>query len=1226
MKRIILYAKHLISFGLVFLIASISANSFAQVTVDGYASVGIGAANANSINFTHTTGVGSNRLMLVGVSWNSGATTRSISSITFTPSGGNALPLTMIYTQETTNTSRFSSIYGLLSPPFETSGAITITFSGNVPYGIVAGAANFAGVDQTSPLDSPIGANGSGISPTLTLTGLTGNELIFDNVFQGAGNISQTLTVVSGQSELWNGYSVYTRASSSTKQAAGSSSVTMSWTAAQSTVWAIAAVPINPAPTYFDLTANSDINGIITLDPDGGNYLSGTTVTLTPVAGEGYVFDHWSGANSDDIIYENSIYTILMDEDKSVYANFSLPASGSVTSTVTATDDTPNVGDQITASVYIDMSEADSPDDYLGSYSGTLSWNTSVLQYVSHSEAPPTGYTGSVNTDNTAGGVIAFNGESSTASTDNIIIITITFNVTGPGSSPLDISYSSMASTVPKGLIQILTVTDGQITASEPPTCGIVQDGTSSVATGNAVSTLTFSHTTGTAEDRLFLVGVSWNCDVTPQTISSVTFDSQTMNNVITQLGENADGDDRYSAIYSLIDPPAGTNGTITITFTGAINSGIVAGAVNFSGVDQDTPFGTTAGASSSSGDSPSITLTGLNGNELIFDNVYKGIGDESQTITAVTGQTEVWNAADTYTRAASSYKQADGTSAIMSWTSDASTAWAIAAVPINPAFTNTWLGETSTDWNDGSNWCSGVPDETSDVLISAYPANQPVISGSVTALAASVTINPGASITIDPTGKATFTSIINNGTLNLNSSSAGTASLIVDACTGNNATIGLYLSPNYWHYISSPTNPGLSSDDLAAGNDLARFDEALPSVEPQTWQRGWVAWDGWSYLTGDYTGGYQGFSTLERGRGYNYWNASGYTFTFLGQINTSDPSPSISYAGDELWSGYNLLGNPYSCGINIQTMFNDASWTSALKSVYFTVNDVSYVVSDGGVSVPSGASLSIPPMQGFFVKAIGTGNIPFLASARQHSSTPRYKGEQAASIPLVRLSVNENSKSGETVIRFNEKATAGLDVEFDAPKFMDSPGTPSISTTLDGKDFAINGLPFPETSVEIPVTLNLLVDGNHTINAMEILELTNYSVTLKDLLTSSTIDLKSASEYSFTAEAGSLKGRFILAITNMTTDIEDLVKPADAFNIYYGFDLINIQPVSDDWDGKTGTVKILDFSGKPVRYQNNAEFNNNTLVQIPAPERSGLYFVEIRSGMMKFVGKIVVK
>jgi hypothetical protein len=221
---------------------------FSKITLDGAVSSGTGAANASSASISHTTGTGSDRLMLVGISWNCGSTDRTISSVTFTPSGGSATPLSLVYNQQAGTQLRHAAIYSLLNPPSGASGTIAVTFSGQVSNGIVVGAANFAGVDQTTPLGTPNGA-GSGsndTAPTVTLTGLNGDELVFDTVFQGASGESQTETPGAGQTQLWNAWISNTRAAGSVEQAAGSS-VTMSWTASSASYWAIAAVPINPA-------------------------------------------------------------------------------------------------------------------------------------------------------------------------------------------------------------------------------------------------------------------------------------------------------------------------------------------------------------------------------------------------------------------------------------------------------------------------------------------------------------------------------------------------------------------------------------------------------------------------------------------------------------------------------------------------------------------------------------------------------------------------------------------------------------------------------------------------------------------------------------------------------------------------------------------------------------------------------------------------------------------
>ena len=87
------------------------------------------------------------------------------------------------------------------------------------------------------------------------------------------------------------------------------------------------------APPTYNLTADDDGNGTVTLNPIGGVYASGTTVTLTPVASSGYKFSSWSGANAADIINNSGVYTIVMNGNKIVQANFT-----SIATTFTGTE------------------------------------------------------------------------------------------------------------------------------------------------------------------------------------------------------------------------------------------------------------------------------------------------------------------------------------------------------------------------------------------------------------------------------------------------------------------------------------------------------------------------------------------------------------------------------------------------------------------------------------------------------------------------------------------------------------------------------------------------------------------------------------------------------------------------------------------------------------------------------------------------------------------------
>ena len=137
-------------------------------------------------------------------------------------------------------------------------------------------------------------------------------------------------------------------------------------------------------------------------------------------------------------------------------------------SAATPSNATPSVGQQIVVSINIDMSGASAPDNTLGSFTGSLAWNPAVLTYSSNSGLQA-GFTGAINTGNVGSGSIAFNGANTTGATGNNIVLTITFDVVGGGTSSLDLGYSAMAAASTfANLLPNLTVTDGQVVASGP--------------------------------------------------------------------------------------------------------------------------------------------------------------------------------------------------------------------------------------------------------------------------------------------------------------------------------------------------------------------------------------------------------------------------------------------------------------------------------------------------------------------------------------------------------------------------------------------------------------------------------------------------------------------------------------------------------------------------------------------------------------------------------------
>jgi hypothetical protein len=333
-----------------------------------------------------------------------------------------------------------------------------------------------------------------------------------------------------------------------------------------------------------------------------------------------------------------------------------------------------------------------------------------------------------------------------------------------------------------------------------------------------------------------------------------------------------------------------------------------------------------------------------------------------------------------------------------------------------------------------------------------------------------------------------------------------------------------------------------------------------------------------------------------------------------------------VPFGGNASLNGWNLLGNPFSSGLNWDAIISSAGFPSGTsKGLYFTRdNNLCYYI--GGVGLPGDVNGIIPPMQGFFTKTTANGTITLAASARTHNNThQRYKG--SSEIPLVRLLLKRNKTvTDETVVRFDEEAKTGFDYDFDAYKMFISTSKTMIYSTTEGTNYAINGQPYPETFIEIPLAVNITKDTIHTISATQLQGLGNYYVTLRDNTSGITTDLKTTPSVTFTGSPGTISGRFILKISTTTTGLEQPLASENKFNIYSGNGIIRIRTVSDEWEGKTGSVKILDITGKPVSILPNAEFRRDSEIIVPSAGKTGIYLVEIKSGLMRYVKKVVVR
>lgn len=559
------------------------------------------------------------------------------------------------------------------------------------------------------------------------------------------------------------------------------------------------------------------------------------------------------------------------------------------------------------------------------------------------------------------------------------------------------------------------------------------------------------------------------------------------------------------------------------------------------------------------------------------------------------------------------------------------------------------WTGNLSTNWTESSNWDNGSPGQSMDALIPDV-TNDPSVSSTVTT--GNISIQPGGLITVNsghlfttgnilnagtftitPTGQSTVAYMVNTGIINLNSNSTGMFSLIMGNFggsgtvnsqiyfTGGDAGAGDYR----WHYMAVPATMNKSEllTDIATDNLLLYDDSKVVDNKDDGWQ--WH--DGWDGTTG--------FTDMQQNRGYNFYhsNSSGAIATLTSTtLQYSIASISLQYSGalpgNNLY-GWNLVGNSLTSSLDWDLVTKSASTRDA---VYYTFENemVAYV---NGFSV--GGSRYVPPLQGFFVKTTATGQSINLSNARVHNTSQLYykKGSTRSVIktesvekPHIRLAISDGDQSDETIIRFENDATDLFDGQYDASKWISATLKPKLYSTVLNEDYAINALPFPTSSTVIPLSIKISVDGTYSIRKTDLYGLEQYNIYLKDHQENKTVNLKDISEYNFAAVAGTSSSRFTLTFSDISTGTEDdIIIPGKEFNIYSAHGIINIQTLGDFWDGRTGTVRITDVTGKSSVSLQNVEFSKDAVTEVPSPGKKGIYIVEIVSGPRRYSGKVVI-
>jgi uncharacterized repeat protein (TIGR01451 family) len=208
------------------------------------------------VTLSHTTGTGENRFMLVGISTRQ----RTIGGLT---AGQETEDVTyggepLVFVGSNTADEGMTYIFMMVDPPSGTETLSVKNFNSTLASdnAAVIGVTTYSNVDLANPISDYITNRDSNETPSLTITGTTQNQLIF-NVFavQDAG---MTLTANSGQTQRW--FSNTNRPTAAGFTRAGSaSSTTFNYLLSNNKKWSLSGVAINPV-LIADLTVHKAVD------------------------------------------------------------------------------------------------------------------------------------------------------------------------------------------------------------------------------------------------------------------------------------------------------------------------------------------------------------------------------------------------------------------------------------------------------------------------------------------------------------------------------------------------------------------------------------------------------------------------------------------------------------------------------------------------------------------------------------------------------------------------------------------------------------------------------------------------------------------------------------------------------------------------------------------------------------------------------------------------------
>ncbi len=514
-------------------------------------------------------------------------------------------------------------------------------------------------------------------------------------------------------------------------------------------------------------------------------------------------------------------------------------------------------------------------------------------------------------------------------------------------------------------------------------------------------------------------------------------------------------------------------------------------------------------------------------------------------------------------------------------------------------------VGEVSKatgSWSSTGTWEDGtVPSGTENVAI-MHDVN--VIN--TTATCATIYIYNGSTLLIEDDGNLTTSgNITNDGNFTLESTSAGTGSIIAGGTAIGNTSVQRYIAAwsdatHGWHFISSPVasqaiRPEFVPSTPTTSEDFYKWDESALTTP----------WINSESSSGVWNSSFE--SDFIEGGGYLAAYSTNQTKTFSGVLNTTDVGKaSLSYTTGNSNTGWHLLGNPYASAL----YWNKTTWS--LTNIDATAKI--WVESSASYTDIAATTGIIPAMQGFMVHVnASTGSLTIDAADRTHNTQAWYKDTEVNKIKLTAYDT-EGSTAQTSTIRVVDNATTGFDSEFDS-KFLPGYAPQFYSVIADG-NLSTNVIPEITSALTIPLSFvknssnnyYIEVEGINSLEPQEMVYLTDNKINHTQLLNDNPI-------YEFTSEEDDFAERFILHFSPLSINdipIDQLVK---AYATEGKVEIRSSKPI----DAK---INIFNISGQLI---NTSELNNESYAILNISNYKGPAIVSVTTTNQVLSKKVII-